>query len=30
VTLNLSGMAISEEGDVSFDIELSMQLTATF
>lgn len=30
VTLNLSGMAISEEGDVSFDIELLMQLTATF
>ena len=30
VTLNLSGMAISEEGDVSFDIELSMQLTASF
>jgi len=30
VTLNLSGMAISEEGDVSFDIELSMQLTAAF
>jgi hypothetical protein len=30
VTLNLSGIAISEEGDVSFDIELSMQLTATF
>ena len=30
VTLNLTGMAISEEGDVSFDIELSMQLTASF
>lgn len=30
VTLNLSGMAISEEGDVSFDIALSMQLTASF
>ena len=30
VTLNLSGMAISEEGDVSFDIELLMQLTAIF
>ena len=30
VTLNLSGMAISEEGDVSFDIVLSMQLTASF
>ena len=30
VILNLSGMAISEEGDVSFDIELSMQLTASF
>ncbi|MDB4497588.1 hypothetical protein N9254_08975 [Flavobacteriaceae bacterium] len=30
VTLNLSGMAISEEGDVLFDIELSMQLTASF
>ena len=30
VTLNLSGMAISEEGDVSFDIGISMQLTASF
>ncbi|MDC3285316.1 hypothetical protein OAU94_02610 [Flavobacteriaceae bacterium] len=30
VTLNLTGMAISEEGDVLFDIELSMQLTASF
>ena len=30
VTLNLTGMAISEEGDVSFDIGISMQLTASF
>jgi len=30
VTLNLSGMAISEEGDVSFEIGVSMQLTASF
>lgn len=30
VTLNLFGMAISEEGDISFDINLSMQLTASF
>ena len=30
VALNLSGMAISEEGDVSFEIGVSMQLTASF
>ena len=30
VTLNLSGMAISDEGDVSFEIVISMQLTASF
>ena len=30
VTLNLTGMAISDEGDVSFDIGISMQLTASF
>lgn len=30
VTLNLTGMAISEEGDVSFEIGISMQLTASF
>lgn len=30
VTLNLSGMASSEEGDVSFEIALAMQLTASF
>jgi DNA polymerase III epsilon subunit-like protein len=30
VALNLSGMALSEEGDVSFEIGVSMQLTASF
>ena len=30
VTLNLSGMAISDEGDVSFEIVISMHLTASF
>lgn len=30
VTLNLSGMARSEEGDVTFEIALVMQLTASF
>ena len=30
IALNLSGMAISEEGDVSFEIGVSMQLTASF
>ncbi|MEZ7950929.1 MAG: hypothetical protein QMC07_10190 [Flavobacteriaceae bacterium] len=28
VTIQLSGMAISDEGDVNFDLEFSMQLTA--
>ena len=28
VTIQLSGMATSEEGDVNFDLEFSMQLTA--
>lgn len=30
VTIQLSGMAISDEGDVNFDLEFSMQLTAAF
>lgn len=30
IALSLSGMAISEEGDVSFEIGVSMQLTASF
>ena len=30
VTVQLSGMAISDEGDVNFDLEFSMQLTAAF
>ncbi len=30
VTLNLSGMAISDEGDVSFEKAIAMQLTASF
>ncbi|MDC1342390.1 hypothetical protein N8249_01940 [Flavobacteriaceae bacterium] len=30
VTIQLSGMVISDEGDVNFDLEFSMQLTAAF
>jgi hypothetical protein len=30
VTIQLTGMAISDEGDVNFDLEFSMQLTAAF